>query len=429
MKRRSWREWRRRRRQLAACALVAALAACGGDAGHDAEEGAGGHEERRVAYYRSPHDPNVTSPVPARDSMGMDFVPVYADELETAPGAAGAVAVAEPARRLAGIRTAVAEHRTLERSVRTVGQVLPDETRVRHVHTKISGWIERLFVNYTGQAVRRGDPVLEIYSPQLLAGQEEFLRAREAAERFAQSKLPEVRRGGADLLAAARRRLELLDVPEALLAELERTGVARRTVVLSAPASGYVVSKLAVEGLEVQPGMELFTLIDLSRVWVEADLYEFEAGAVRVGQPATLVLPYGDRQERAGRVTFIRPTLDPATRTLKARLEFANPDLALKPGMFADVVLRVSLGEGVVVPDSAVLDSGVRKVVFVESEEGHFAPREVRVAGEAGGLVIVREGLAAGERVAVSANFLLDSEARLRALLAGEPPASEPHRH
>ncbi len=419
-----------RSRRTTASAVVGILAALAQGCGDHREHGrAAPREEREVLYYRSPMDPALTSPVPAKDPMGMDFIPVYAEPAAAERDEAGAITLGEAARRLAGVRTAMAEQRTLERTIRTVGVVLADETRVRHVHTKISGWIERLHVNYTGQSVRMGEPILEIYSPEVLAGQEEYLRAREAAARFARSTIPEVRRGGEELLVAARRRLELLDVPEEFLRELERTAEVRRTVTLRAPASGFVTAKTAVEGLQVEPGMELFTLTDLSRVWVEADLYEYEAGAVKVGQPATVTLPYGDRTERRGRVSFLNPTLAAATRTLKARLEFANPDLDLKPGMYADVELRVGAGEGVVIPDSAVLDSGVRKLVFVEADAGRFVPREVKVAAESGGLALIREGLAAGEVVAVSANFLLDSESRLRAVVAGEPAAADTHRH
>ncbi|HEX9671103.1 MAG TPA: efflux RND transporter periplasmic adaptor subunit, partial [Thermoanaerobaculia bacterium] len=193
--------------------------------------------------------------------------------------------------RLAGVKTAVAERRALTRTVRTVGLVTADETRVRHVHTKISGWIEHLHVNFVGQPVRAGQPLLAIYSPQLLATQEEYLRAREAAGRFAGSSLPEVRQGGADLLTAARRRLELFDAPRSLLAALDRTGKPQRTVTLLAPASGYVTAKEVFEGMEVGPGMDLLTITDLSRVWVEADFYEIESRALGVGRPVALSRP------------------------------------------------------------------------------------------------------------------------------------------
>jgi RND family efflux transporter MFP subunit len=363
--------------------------------------------------------------------MGMDYVPVYADE--AAPEASpvegfASVAIGKQGLRLAGVQTATAQRDTVSRSIRTIGFVTADETRIRHVHTKISGWIEKLSINYTGQQVRAGQPILTIYSPQLLASQEEFLRAREAAARFSASSLPEVRQGGEDLVAAARRRLELFDVPRSLLAELERTGKPRRTVALLAPVSGYVTAKEAFEGQEVQPGMELFTITDLSRIWVEAEFYEYEARLLRVGQTATVFLPYDPHVRRQGKLTFIHPTLDAESRTLKVRLEFANQDLAFKPGMFADVVTDLGTREGIVVPDSAVIDTGTRELVFVERQGGVFEPREVRVATRSNGQALILDGLAENERVVVRANFLVDSESRLRAAIAAMQSAGA-HQH
>jgi len=376
---------------------------------------------RKVLFYRNPMDPTVHSPVPAKDEMGMEYVPVYADEAPAAPGTVPGLAPVEmgdAALRLAGVQTAVAERRTLTRSARAVGLVTVDERRVRHVHTKVSGWVERLYVNTTGQAVRAGQPLLAVYSPELLASQEEYLRARGAAERFAGSQLPEVRRGGEDLLAAARRRLELFDVPRSVLAELDRTGRTQRTVTLVAPVSGYVSSKDVVEGMEIGPGANLMTVSDLSRVWVEADLYEVESRNLRLGQKATVVLPYDSGERRTGTISWIDPFLNPESRTIKVRIELANPGLALKPGMYVDVLPELGASEGVVIPDSAVIDTGARQVVFVKAGDG-FVPREVRLGSRGDGLVLVLDGLQAGESVAVRANFLLDSESRLRAAVKG----------
>ncbi len=385
-----------------------------------------------AVQYHCPMHPDFVADAP-RDCpiCGMRLVPIERPNLppsRSAPAASAArpedgipglapVAPDTAARRLAGVKTAVAERRTLTRSVRTVGLVAADETRVRHVHTKISGWIEHLHVNFVGQPVRAGQPLLAIYSPQLLATQEEYLRAREAAGRFAGSSLPEVRQGGADLLSAARRRLELFDAPRSLLAALDRTGKPQRTVTLLAPVSGYVTAKEVFEGMEVGPGMDLLTITDLSRVWVEADFYEIESRALGVGRPVALSLPYDPAVRFTGRVGFVYPTVDPATRTLRARIELANPSLQLKPGMYLDVTPELETQEGVVVPDSAVLDTGLRQVVFV-ARNGRFEPREVRVGLRGGGEAAILSGVAAGERVAVRANFLLDSESRLRAAVA-----------
>ncbi|MCU0291306.1 MAG: efflux RND transporter periplasmic adaptor subunit [Thermoanaerobaculaceae bacterium] len=381
---------------------------------------------RTILFYRNPMDPTVTSPVPARDPMGMDYVPVYSEQ-DPAAAAAGipgnaSVEITADGIRLAGVQTAPAVIGRLTRTVRAVGTVTADETRIRHVHTKIPGWVEKLFVNFTGQAVRKGEPILSIYSQELLASQEELLRARETAARFSSSTLPEVRKGGDDLARAARRRLELFDVPEVFIAELERTGTVQRTVTLKAPVSGFVTMKDVFEGHQVEPARELFTITDLSRVWVEAEVYEYEAGSLRLGEAAAVTLPYDAATRLEGRIAFISPTLDANTRTLKVRLEFPNPGTALKPGMFATVELAIQAGDGIVVPDSALLDTGERQVVFVSVGEGVFEPRVVTVGVRSGGKAQVLSGVAAGEQVVIRANFLLDSESRLRAALAAPPP-------
>jgi multidrug efflux pump subunit AcrA (membrane-fusion protein) len=377
--------------------------------------------EREILYYRSPMDPAVTSPVPAKDAMGMAYVPVYADEVAgvsaTVAGRA-AVEVAGERLALAGVRTESARRDRLARTIRAVGSVVPDERRLHRAQTKIDGWVETLHVNFQGQYVRRGQPMLAIYSPELLASQQEYLLARATAERFRASTIPEVRRGGDDLVLAARRRLELFDVPESFLRELEGSSRPKRTVELTAPASGYVVAKEVVAGKRVEPGMELYTIADLAHVWVEADVYESEARAVAVGREATLRLPHDPSFALDAEIAYVFPQIEVATRTLRVRFDVANPGLVLKPGMFVDVELRVAEGEGVVIDDSAILDTGTRRIVFVETGPGQFAPREVVVALRADGRALVEHGLDAGEEVAVKANFLLDSESRLRAAVA-----------
>jgi Cu(I)/Ag(I) efflux system membrane fusion protein len=392
---------------------------------------------KAVQQYYCPMHPSYRADKPGDCPIcGMRLVPVgkkpvgeKKDEPRKAAGAVSGLAPIEVTAdevRLAGVQTAVAERRELTRTTRAAGVVVADETRVRRVQTKVSGWVEKLYVSSTGQLVRAGQPLLSLYSPELLASQEEFLRAREAAARFSQSSLPEVRRGGEDLLTAARRRLELFDVPASTLARLEKTGAAQRTVTLTAPVSGYVSGKQIFEGQQVQPGMDLLTVTDLSRVWVETDFFEYESRDLRLGAKAVISLPYDPGTHLTGRVAFVYPTVDPATRTLKARLEFANPGLALKPGMYVDVTPDLGTREGIVIPDSAVIDTGVRQVVFVQkagSNGDTFEPREVRIGERAGGEVVVLSGVAVGERVAVRANFLLDSESRLRvAIQAAAPP-------
>jgi len=378
---------------------------------------AAGH---RVLYYRNPMDPAVTSPVPMKDGMGMDYVPVYADEAGPAGSAVeGRVPVNLDARgmELAGIQTAPATREPLARIILAVGSILPDETRIRHIHTKISGWIEKLYADFTGQWVKKGDPVLAIYSPELLSGQEEFLNAKAAYGKFSASTVPDVREGAGMLVDAARRRLQLFDVPQAFIDELEKSGTAQRAVTLTAPSGGYITAKDVFEGQRVGPETDLYALTDLSTVWIEADIYENEAAGVKTGDQAVVTLPYDPGVRLEGRIAYIYPTLNPETRTLRVRLAFPNPGLTLKPAMYANVELSSAPVDAIVVPDGAVLDSGTRKLVFVETAPGSFAPREVTVGLRSGGKTRITGGLAEGERVVVKANFLLDSESRLKAAM------------
>jgi RND family efflux transporter MFP subunit len=329
-------------------------------------------------------------------------------------------------RQLAGIETAAARSGRLMRTVRTSGTVLPDEGRMQHVHVKAGGYVEKLYVNVTGQQVRRGEPMLVLYSPELLASQEELLRAKRAADEAQSAASPGARTSAEELLAAARRRLVLFDVPPEFLAEVERSGRPQRTVTVHAHAGGYILSKDVIEGELVEPGSELFTINDLERVWVEAAFYESEAPLVRAGQRATVTLPYDAAITLEGRASYVYPSIDPESRTLRVRFEFPNPSLRLRPSMYVDVVLEVEAPEGILVPESAVLDSGERQLVFVETASNRFEPRRVQVGLRSGGLVLVHGGVGAGERVVVRANFLLDSESRLQGSMAA--PGGEEHR-
>ncbi len=380
-----------------------------------------GGAKRKVLFYRNPMDPMVTSPTPAKDDMGMDYVPVYEDE--AVPPAAGAaeglatVRVGEDVLRRSGVQTAPAVRATAGRSIRTVGIVVPDETRVRHVQPKFEGWVEKLHVNYTGQYVAAGEPLASIYSPELLATQEEYLRAKKTAAQFTASPDPQVRSIGEDLVRSARRRLELYDVPASFIAALEKRGTPQKAVTIVAPFAGYVTVKGVFEGHKVDPATELFALTDLSKVWIEASLYEYEASAAAVGKQATLTIAQQPDLALTGRVTFVSPVISPDSRTLTVRFEFPNPGLVLKPQMYVDVSLALEASAGVIVPDAALMDTGLRTVVFVETEPGSFEPRAVTVGVRGDGKAEILSGVREGELVAVKANFLLDSESRLRAAI------------
>jgi len=377
---------------------------------------------RKILFYRNPMNPNVTSQTPAKDEMGMDFVPVYEDEVKGSGGANlpegyATVQVGMERVQMAGIQSANAVREAISHPVRAVGIVVPDETRVRRVQAKIEGWIEKLHTNFTGQMVTKGQPLMEIYSPDLVATQREYLLARAGVDRMKESPYEDARQMSSGLAQAARTRLKLFDVPDSFIAELERTGQVQRTVTLNAPVSGYVTGKEIFDGTRVMPGMDLLTVTDLSRVWIDADLYEYEAQYVRVGQSAVLDTVADPGAKLKGRVAFIYPTFSPETRTLKVRFEFLNPGLRLKPQMYANVSLDLHSVTGVVIPDSALIETGVRQIAFVDAGDGSFEPREVKVGVRGNGKAQILSGVKAGEKVAVRANFLLDSESKLRAAL------------
>jgi multidrug efflux pump subunit AcrA (membrane-fusion protein) len=320
---------------------------------------------------------------------------------------------------LSGVITAPAVSEGFIKTIRTVGQVLADETRVHRVQTRVSGWVEELFVNYLGRMVTKGTPLLSIYSPELVSSQEEFIGALEAYGKLDASKPSEEKKYILALLDAAGKRLKLFNVPDAFIKELEKTKKVQRLITLEAPVSGFVTGKEVFSGQKVEPGMELFTLTDFSQIWVEADFYEYEAGELKTGQTAELFSSYDPGLSLKGKVTYIYPYLNTESRTLRARIEFSNEEMRLKPGMFVDVRLNLDMGNSVVVPDSAVMYSGLRKIVFVNTDGGRFEPREVMVGARSNGKIQILSGVSEGDRVAIKANFLLDSESRLQAIIQG----------
>ncbi len=369
--------------------------------------------ERKVLYWRSPMDPRQTSPVPRKDAMGMDYVPVYADE-----AASGVISVDPERRRLIGLRTVRVERRAIDAPIRTSGRVAYDETRIAKVQPRFDGYIERLDANFTGKQVEKGQPLAAVYSPELLATEQEYLLALKARPSLAASGLP-------DAAEAARARLELIGIGRRQLDEIARTGKPVRALTLTAPISGFVTQKSAVAGARVSASEPLFEIADLSRVWVLADVYENELPRVRVGQEATVTLAYWPGRVWRGRVSWIYPAVDDKTRTVKVRIAVDNPKTELRPEMFADVVLATDPRRALVIPDDAVIDSGTRKLAFVSLGEGRLEPREIETGVHARGLYEVRRGLAEGDEVAAGASFLLDSESQLRSAVRAMAPAGD----
>lgn len=390
--------------------------------------------EKKVLYWVDPMHPAYKSDKPGTaPDCGMDLVPVYEEAGSTsASSAEGYVSITIPSDRqqLIGVQLGKAERRDLHTMLRTVGRVAADETRLAHIHTKFDGYIERLFVDFTGKEIRKGQPLLSIYSPELVATQQEFLLAARARTKLS-SGSEAISRSGDALYESARTRLLLWDITPAEIKRLETEGTVRKSLTLYSPANGIVMTKNAVEGLRVAPGDSLFDIADLSRIWVLADVYESEIAFVKLGQEATVALSYFPGREWSGKVTFIEPTVDPMTRTVKVRVELPNPTMDLKPEMFADVSFHHMTRNVVAVPESAVLQTGARSIVFVAKGEGRFEPREVMTGTKAEAWYEIKSGVTEGEEVVTQANFLVDSESRLKAALAGmtspsavAPPAS-----
>jgi len=394
------------------------------------------HAAGAKALYQCPMHPGYTSERPGDCPIcGMKLVPIKTEQKATHTPAAGNVATRGPMvagqaavylspekQQLIGLRTGAVERVPLTKVVRAVGQIVPDETRISRVYTKVSGWVDKLYVNFTGDQVRKGQPLLSIYSPELVSTQEEYLLALRAQKRLQQSPFVEVADGGASLLAATRRRLELWDVPESEIRRIERAGQPIKTITLYAPTSGFVMEKPVLEGQKVDPATPLMVVADLGVVWLQAEFYEADVPLVKVGQQARLTVnAYPDRYWSCV-IDYIYPSVDPQTRTLRARLKVANPGMVLRPGMYANVSIEKPLGYQLTVSQDAVLNSGTRQIVFLDRGDGHFEPREVTVGQRTDDRVEILSGLQAGDRIVTSGNFLVDSESRLESALEGMQP-------
>jgi Cu(I)/Ag(I) efflux system membrane fusion protein len=369
--------------------------------------------EREPLFYRSPMNPDVTSDVPAKGPMGMDYIPVYADG--DAGGPAGTVKIDPVMVQNIGVRTAVASVGTIARQIHTLGRVDYDEQRITRLHPKTQGWIEELHIGTTGEAIENDEILLSIYSPQLVSSQREYLLALNNLETLGDSPFEDVRRGAAELVDTSLERLRLLDVPEHQIHELNENRDVSKFLHIHSPASGIVVNVGIRKGQFITPQTEMYMIADLTAVWVFVDIFEEELPWVSVGDEAEMRVTAIPGSILTGKLTYIYPYQESKTRTIKARLEFDNHDLLLKPNMFADVTIQASPRENVViVPSEAVVRSGLREQVFIVREPGKFEPRLVEVGLSSNGFTEIRSGISDGEEVVVSAQFLIDSESKLR---------------
>lgn len=395
--------------------------------------------ERKILYWYDPMHPAYKSDKPGTaPDCGMTLVPKYADAAAAMKNMTpGTVQITVDKQQLIGVRTGKVERQRIERMLRVVGRIGTDETRVSHIHTKVSGYIEHVYADFVGKEVKAGDPLFTIYSPDLVSTQQEYLIAVRAQKELKDAPYREVSSGAASLVNAARERLRLWDVGEEEIAALEKEGKVKRELTMYSPVSGIVTERAAYHhGRFVNPEMDLYTITDLSSVWMLAQVFEFEVPYVRIGQQATVRLSYTPGKTYTGNVSFINPSVDPKTRTVSVRIDMPNSNLELKPDMYADVELAIDYGTQILVPQEAVLDSGTEQVVFVARGDGYFEPRPIKTGPKMAGLpmaggastgseqVIVLSGLRAGETIVTSGNFLIDSESRLK------NPASGPkHQH
>jgi len=371
-------------------------------------------DAREILYYRNPMNAEITSPLPAKDSMGMDYIPVYAESAEST-GPAGTVRIDPVTVQNLGVRTARAERRTLSNIVYALGRIDYDEQRITRLHPRTQGWIEEMYVETTGEMISADHMLLSIYSPQLVSTQQEYLLALRNLETLQSSPFPDVSQGAQGLVDTALERLRLLDVPDHQLDELTSTREASEFLHIHSPAEGIVINVGVREGQYVTPQTELYTVADLSRIWVLVDVFEDEVPWVRVGDKASMTVAAAPGVIFEGQLTYIYPYAEGQTRTVKARLEFDNSEYALKPDMFADVAIEANPQQDIIaIPSEAIVRSGLREQVFIVREPGRFEPRDITVGVSSEGWTEIRSGIEAGEEIVASAQFLIDSESSLR---------------
>jgi len=366
---------------------------------------------KKKTMYRSTMMPNEISDKPGKDSMGMEMVPFEVEESGAVTEIGGRIQVKISAERqqLIGIKTAMVKSQPIHKLIKAVGRVDYAEPNISIVNLKFDGWVEKLFVNSTGRAVRKGEPLFDIYSPELVSAQQEYLIALKAGATLGDAS---------SLLKSAREKLRLWDITDSQVEELERTGQFKKTAAVYSPGSGIVIEKNVLHGQKLMAGENLFKIADLSRVWILGEIYEYELPFIKTGQEAKISLSYYPGESFTGKIIYIYPYLKPETRTNQVRIEVGNPGLKFKPEMFANLEIHVDYGTRLTVPADAVLDAGDTKIVFVAKGDGYFEPREVKLGVKGQDIYEVLGGVSDGENVVTSANFLIDSESSLKAALS-----------
>lgn len=380
--------------------------------------------ERKIAYYKSPMDSSLTSPIAKKDEMGMDYIPVYTDEIGT-----NELHIDPATQQNIGVTTEKVEKRNLSRNIKTTANITYNETRLYTITTKIMGYVEKLFVDKTGQLVKKGEPLMEIYSPDLVSTQEEYLQAIKYRNEISKNGSQISQRGADQLVEGAKRRLLNWDISEKEIQTLEKRGTPQKTMTISSPANGIVTDKMVINGQNIMPGMALYKIADLSSVWGIAQIYQYELPWIKAGAKASLQLSYIPGKTYQGRVTYIYPYLDSDSKTIQVRIEIQNTNnYEFKPGMFADVAINSPLSlVTVAVPNQAIIHTGTRDVAIIALGNGYFEPRNVTlgVRGD-GGYIQILNGIHEGEIIVTSSQFLIDSESNLNAALNNMKQTNEP---
>lgn len=376
--------------------------------------------DRKILYWYDPMHPAYKSDkAGTAPDCGMTLVPKYAEDPSMAKMPTGTVTISPEKQVLAGVRTAVVERKSMVREIHTTAQIVADETRIAHVHVKVAGFIDKVYVDFVGELVKKGQPLFTLYSPDLVSAQEEYLIARRGNSTLGSAPFQEISQGSQSLLQSAKERLRLWDISEDQIKELDGTGKVNKYMTFYSPITGFVTDRKVYPQTAVTPDTELYTVSDLSTVWANADIYEYEVPFVHLGQRISFTLSYYPGKAYSGNISYIYPTVDPQTRTIKVRVQIPNPGFVLKPQMFADAQLRVDYGSKIFVPQEAVLNSGTEQHVFVVHEGGTFEPRKITLGPVVDGNAAILSGLKAGETIVVSGNFLIDSESGLKSAMSG----------